>query len=407
MNRARKRFLCYAMLSIFVLLTVLLGIINVASISMAGDDADRLTERLAEGHGKFKPVEGNVGKPFDIKGGRPEGAGPTGPDSPEMPDSLRYFAFSFDEEGNSECIEMKISAVTEEEALSWAEGLLDEPATGWTAATYRYRVFEDEGRTYVIVIDVGRELLPSFRILIISGIGLVAGMLIGYLFLMFIGNMLFKPLEDIDRRQKIFISEVEKEFRTPLAVISDNTEALEKTNGESPETQSINRQIKKLTALVDDVAATGGFDDSGMTIDKFDLSAVAAGLSDEAAPRFEAHGKSLVVNTGEGILMNGDEGAIRELLKELTDNAFKFSETKAQLDIEGKGSRITIRMSSDTELADQSADQVFDRFTMLENAKSIPGAGLGLSKVKDIVKAHNGRVHARVEKGMFIVTVNL
>ena len=407
MKKARKHFLCYAMLSIFVLLTVVLGAINVASISMAGDDADRITERLAEGHGKFKPIEGNVKKPFDVQGGRPDGAGPTGPDSPEMPDSLRYFAFSFDEEGNSECIEMKISAVTEEEALSWAKGLLDEAVTGWTATTYRYRVYKEEGITYVIVIDVGRELLPSFRILVISGIGLAAGLVTGYIFLMLISNMLFKPLEETDRKHKIFISEVEKEFKTPLSVISANTEALEKTVGETQETRSINRQVKRLTALVKDVAATGSFDDKNLNIEKLDLSAIAENLSEAVRPQFETAGKALNVNPGKGLMMDGDESTIRELLEELLNNALKFSMTKAVLDIAGNDSRITIRMTNDTELPDQSADQVFDRFTMLENAKNISGAGLGLSKVKDIVKAHNGRIHAKVENGTFIVTVNL
>ena len=407
MKKARKQFLCYAMLSIFVLLAVVLGVINVASISMAGDDADRITERLAEGHGKFKPLEGPVGKPFDIKEGRPEGAGPTGPDSPEMPDSLRYFAFSFDEEGNSECIEMKISAVTEEEALSWAEGLLDEAVTGWTATTYRYRVYKEEGITYVIVIDVARELLPSFRILVISGIGLAAGLLTGYLFLMFISNMLFKPLEETDRKQKIFISEVEKEFKTPLAIISVNTETMEKTYGETSETQSINRQVKRLTSLVRDVAATGSFDDQSLNMEKFDISAMAMSLAETAKPQFEANGRTLTVNAGEGVAMEGDESAIRELLEELVHNALKFSVSAAGLEITGNDSRVTVKMTNDTELPDQSADQVFDRFTMLENARNISGAGLGLSKVKDIVKAHNGRIHAKVEKGTFIVTVNL
>ena len=409
MKKARKKFLRYAMLSILVLLVVLLGIINVASFSMAGDDADMLTERLVEGHGRFKPSEKPDKKPFDINEGRPEGMGPTGPDSPEMSDSLRYFAFSFDEEGEYECIELKMSAVTEEEAYLWAEGLLDEPATGWTASTYRYRVYKDkeEDKKYVVVIDVGRELLPSFRILVISGIGLIVGLLTGYLFLLFISNILFKPLEETDRKQKIFISEVEKEFKAPLAAISADTETLEKRNGETEETRSINRQIRRLTALVKDIAAAGAFDKNSISFAKFDLSALTRTIAAESKPQFDAQGKTFTAETGENIVMNGDEGAIHEVLEELIKNALKFSKTTAKLELTDRDGRIVIKTVNDTDLPDQSADQVFDRFTMLENAKDTPGAGLGLSKVKNIVKAHNGRVHAKVEKGMFIVTINL
>ena len=96
--------------------------------------------------------------------------GPMGPESPEMNASMRYFTYAFDSDGNAEQIAYQISAVTEEEAESWAESLADEKM-GWTRGTYRYRVYEHKDKTYVTVIDQGRELLPSFRILSICVCG--------------------------------------------------------------------------------------------------------------------------------------------------------------------------------------------------------------------------------------------
>ena len=101
MNKAKKRFVRYAMLSILVLLTVLLGIINVVSFSMAGDEADKLTERLAEGRGRFTQQVQPPKNGFNMQDGRPPVMGPTGPDSPEMSDSLRYFCFAFGEDDGS------------------------------------------------------------------------------------------------------------------------------------------------------------------------------------------------------------------------------------------------------------------------------------------------------------------
>ena len=63
--------------------------------------------------------------------------------------------------------------------------------------------------------------------------------------------------------------------------------------------------------------------------------------------------------------------------------------------------------TNDTNLPDGTVDQVFDRFTRLDNAKDIPGAGLGLSHVKEIVKAHNGRASAKVEYGVFTLRISL
>ena len=63
--------------------------------------------------------------------------------------------------------------------------------------------------------------------------------------------------------------------------------------------------------------------------------------------------------------------------------------------------------TNDTSLADGSIDQIFDRFTTLENAKDKNTVGLGLSYVKDIVKAHNGRVSANVKDNIFTLEIAL
>ena len=196
MNRARKRFVLYAMLAIFTLLAVLLGVINGANFTMASEDADHITLMLAENQGLFPGQRGmENGMRMNMRGGRPAQMGPMGPDSPEMAASMRYFTFAFDDSGNAERVAFFVSAVSEEDALSWAKSLLSEGETGWTATTYRYRVYELNGRTYVTVIDQGRELLHSYRILIISLIGLGAGLAVSGLVLMAIGRRLFAPLQ--------------------------------------------------------------------------------------------------------------------------------------------------------------------------------------------------------------------
>ena len=63
--------------------------------------------------------------------------------------------------------------------------------------------------------------------------------------------------------------------------------------------------------------------------------------------------------------------------------------------------------SNDTNLPDGTLDQVFDRFTRLDNARDLPGAGLGLSHVKEIVQAHNGRAGAKAANGEFILRISL
>ena len=150
MNKAGKRFVLYALASVFVMLVVLLGIINGINFTMASEDADRITQTLSEGQGRFpmnRPMDG-AANGMALRGGRPARMGPMGPDSPELQSSLRYFTFAFDEEGNGECVAWAISAVSEEDALAWAKSLSSEHETGWTAMTYRYRVYEADGNLF-------------------------------------------------------------------------------------------------------------------------------------------------------------------------------------------------------------------------------------------------------------------
>ena len=92
---------------------------------------------------------------------------------------------------------------------------------------------------------------------------------------------------------------------------------------------------------------------------------------------------------------------------ELTQNAVNYSLTKASFTLKKQGDRIIILQTNDTSLADGSIDQIFDRFTTLENAKDKNTVGLGLSYVKDIVKAHNGRVSANVKDNIFTLEIAL
>ena len=80
MNKVRRKFVLYAMIAVFVMLTALLGVINGLNFTMAANDADMITERLAAGNGRF----GGFDRPSTDEGGFiiPNGGGDQ-PDSDE------------------------------------------------------------------------------------------------------------------------------------------------------------------------------------------------------------------------------------------------------------------------------------------------------------------------------------
>lgn len=408
MNKAEKKFRLYAILVIFVLLTVLLAVINGTNFTMAAKDADAITQMLAERQGSFERGENAPG------GGMPTQPkekdfrmGPMGPDSPEMDASLRYFTVAFSEDGNAETVAFHISAVTESDAQSWASGLQKE-STGWTKGTYRYRVYEKDGKTYVTVIDQGRELLPSYRILVISAVGEVLCLIIGWFVLLGIGRKIYAPIEEADRKQKNFIQNANKEFRLPLTIISANTELAERKYGPDDETRSTRRQVAKLNELVDKLGTVGILDDAGKSPSRVPVSEFLIAALDREEENFSSRGIELTTDVAPDVMLYADPEAIKKMIDELVSNAWKYALSKASFTLRSEKGYVLMEAKNDTDLPDGAVDQIFDRFTVLDNAKEREkGAGLGLAYVKEIVKAHNGRAAAEVAGGIFTIRITL
>ena len=401
MSKARKKFLLASMIALFVLLTVLLAIINVINLSKAAEDADMITKIIAEGKGSLRERRE---APPETGGERPGANDRMRPDSPEMPFSSRYFTFKFDKEGNAKKVDFNVSesSFTEEEAEALARSLKDGGETGWTNTTYRFRVYRDHGDVYVTVLDQGRELGPSYRILIISVVGEAIGLAVCFAFLLFASRAIFKPLEDADRKQKKFLAEAECEFKIPLTVINTNAEIIERESGSTDETRSIRRQVRKMTSLTKKIGALAIYEGDGEALG-CDLSEALVIAIDSEEKLFGSRGISVTADIQPRVIVRGDPEALRGAVKEIVRNAAKFALTHAAFTLKSDGDRVTIASTNDSSLPDGAFDEVFDRFTRLSNAADVDGNGLGLSYVKDAFRTCNGRLSAAVEGGEFII----
>ena len=406
MNKAEKKFRLYAIFVTFILLTSLLSVINGVNFTMAASDADKITQMLADRQGNFSYKENAFGNKSENPWDGEFKMGPMGPDSPEMYASIRYFTIAFSEKSEqSETVAFNVSTVTQEEAQDWAKTLIKEK-TGWTRGTYRYRVYKNHGIRYVTVIDFGRELLPSFRILIISAVGELICLIIGWFVLLGIGKKIYAPIEEVDRKQRSFIKNANKEFRVPLAIINGNTELTAIKYGPDDETRSTHQQIEKLNKLVDKLSTVGIFDDEDMSRAEVPVSEFLSAALDRKTESFASSGLDVTVDIAPNIILSADREAISRMFDELVDNALKYSLTNVTFTLKQENGYILFETRNDTNLPDGPVNQIFDRFTTLENRKE-NSAGLGLSYVKEIVKAHNGRISATVFGGIFSIRITL
>jgi signal transduction histidine kinase len=126
-----------------------------------------------------------------------------------------------------------------------------------------------------------------------------------------------------------------------------------------------------------------------------DLDEIARSVADLYEPVAEEKGLKLTLDTTSPAPVRGDRHLLSQAIANLLDNALKYTP-------EGEV-RLMVHRSNDghirLEIADTGPgvpmahrDHVFDRFFRLENSRSTPGNGLGLSLVRAVAKLHGGEI---------------
>ncbi len=188
--------------------------------------------------------------------------------------------------------------------------------------------------------------------------------------------------------------------------IDDHRAALEKVLEES------DHLLRIFNALLMIARAESGAARAEMQ--DFDVSRTVRDVAELYEPLAEDAGGAITVDVVDDLYIHGNRELIGQALANLVDNALKHGrsplrltgETQSQ-DAPADGAAvpqitITARRNADQivlTVADRGAgisasdrERVFDRFVRLEQARSTPGSGLGLSLALAIARLHNGDI---------------
>lgn len=95
--------------------------------------------------------------------------------------------------------------------------------------------------------------------------------------------------------------------------------------------------------------------------------------------------------TSDPSSIDGVKVRVARAITNLLDNAAKFSPPGATVDVTVGNGEISVR-DRGPGVAPEDASRVFDRFWRSNDARQVPGSGLGLSIVKDVAESHGGSV---------------
>lgn len=401
-KKLRIKFIMTAFLSAFVVLIVLVGGINISNYVHVLRDSDKVLKILADNGGTFpdRMLHSEAGA---IPGEPPRMMQAERIDSPEIAFETRFFTVEYSQSGETVRTDTdKISAVSEETAVSLADKVLSGGQKSGFIYDYRYMISDiPEGGRLVIFCDRGAALagFRNFRntSIVISLIGLLAIGCVIY----FISGKAVRPIEEAGEKQKRFISDAGHEIKTPLSIIRADADVLGMELGEDNEWISdIVKQTERLTLLTNDLISLSKMEEGAESLymEEVDISALAEDVADSAKAPSITRGITFVSDIEDGVRITCDKKKVYELMSILLDNALKYCPEGGNVSwsLSSKGKKAVIRVTNDlSEAMDkETAKHLFDRFYRADSSRNSEsgGFGIGLSVARAVAEAHKGRI---------------
>lgn len=201
------------------------------------------------------------------------------------------------------------------------------------------------------------------------------------------------PIEAARARERVFATDAAHELRSPLAAISATAQAARRhASGESRDAfEAIARTALEASDVVTDLLTLARNPGRrALQCEPVDLGAVVASASRETEPIAAARGIRLE-SAASSAIVDGDERRLRELARNLLDNAIRHARAHVSIGSRKNGRLCEIVVDDDGEgVPPQERERIFQRFYRRSNDGS--GTGLGLAIVRWIARAHDGTV---------------
>jgi two-component system sensor histidine kinase MprB len=193
------------------------------------------------------------------------------------------------------------------------------------------------------------------------------------------------------------VADAGHELRTPLTSLRTNLDLLLQADAagggldaaaRSELLDDVRGQIEEMSTLVGDLVELARDEPLPPVVEQVDLAEVV----DRAVARARRRGSSLAFDVDtEPWWVTGESASLERAVTNLLDNAVKWSPPEGTVRIRLNHGTLTVD-DEGPGIAPGDRDQVFERFYRSEESRSMPGSGLGLSIVRQVIERHAGNV---------------
>ncbi len=246
-------------------------------------------------------------------------------------------------------------------------------------------------------------------------------------------------IKDAERLKDQFVSNVSHELRTPLSVITLLSGNLDTLYDRLPDAQrrslihDIREQTRVLNELITGVLAISRIDSAAQPAEHrpIDLARLAREELEKQLPLAQKKEQSVRMNGLATLIVSGDDGQLRQVVRNLLNNAIKYTNSGGQISCtcaiiacpsapaeqlpsadwepqawpgsaELPAGRWAALRVCDTGSGIEADDlpRIFERFYRVRAQGNIPGTGLGLSIARELVELHQGQIAVASTPGL-------
>jgi two-component system sensor histidine kinase SenX3 len=211
---------------------------------------------------------------------------------------------------------------------------------------------------------------------------------------------------EITRTEEIrndFVANVSHELKTPVGAISLLAEALEASPDDEKAVRRFAKRMHKesarLAALVQDIIELSRLQGANIAQQghPVDINSVISEAVDRSQLPAESKNIEIVIGGRVDAMVFGDQDLLVTALRNLIDNAIRYSpeNTRVGVGVKARDGLISVSVTDQGDgISPDEQERVFERFYRIDAARSrhTGGTGLGLSIVKHVISNHGGEV---------------
>lgn len=272
--------------------------------------------------------------------------------------------------------------------------------------------------THIVALQVGFTLLCLGAILAVAVYAQSSILMLVLLMLAAIGasglliRLSLKPARDNLRHQKMFISNIAHELRTPLSIIKTNSEVAlfdDALNADVAATfKEIIGELNRISEIINNLLSLNSLArPERMQFKNLDLAPLAEAVVTRYQTLARERAIKLMLRTERGSIVFGNAVALEQVMSNLVKNALSYTPHHAHQEVEvllrpQEGMVLFQVNDTGVGMSQEELLHIFEPFYRADSSRNRKGqeegSGLGLPIVNEMVRVHRGKIQVESQK---------